>query len=76
MMPEDFIKTIQRKVAVSAVGPSALRGQGKGVLWTSQDFLAHMSLERVPKSNAKKFQLWLDPQTELLLDVKFAFTNI
>ena len=74
MMPEDFIKTIQRKVAVSAVGPSALRGQGKGVLRTSQDFLAHMSLERVPKSNAKKFQLWLDRQTELLLD-KLAVKN-
>ena len=27
-----------------------------------------MSLARVPKSSAKRFQLWLDHQTELLLD--------
>ena len=45
-----------------------MRGQGKGVLRTSQNFLAHISLARVPKSSAKRFQLWLDRQTELLLD--------
>jgi len=68
MKPKDFIKTLQRKVAFTAVGPSALRGQGKGVLRASQDFLAQMSLARVPKASAKKFQHWLDRQTELLLN--------
>ena len=68
MKPKDFIKTLQRKVAFTAVGPSALRGQGKGVLRASQNFLAHMSLARVPKSSAKRFQHWLDRQTELLLN--------
>lgn len=68
MKPNDFITTLQRKVAFTAVGPSALRGQGKGVLWTSQDFLAQISLTRVPKSSAKRYQLWLDRQTELLLN--------
>ena len=68
MKPKDFITTLQRKVAFTAVGPSALRGQGKGVLRASQNFLAQMSLVRVPKSSAKRFQLWLDRQTELLLD--------
>ena len=68
MKPNDFITTLQRKVAFTAVGPSALRGQGKGVLRTSQDFLAQISLTRVPKSSAKRYQLWLDRQTELLLN--------
>ena len=67
--PKDFVKTLQRKVAFTAIGPSALRGQGKGVLRTSQDFLAHMSLERIPKSSAKRYQLWLDNQTEALLNI-------
>ncbi|MCH7559635.1 MAG: hypothetical protein IIB56_19590 [Planctomycetes bacterium] len=69
MKPKDFITTLQRKVAFTAVGPSALRGQGKGVLRTSQDFLAQMSLTRVPKSSAKRYRLWLDRQTELLLNI-------
>ncbi len=67
MKTKDFITTLQRKVAFSAVGPSALRGQGKGVLRASQDFLARISLARVPKSSTKRFQLWLNRQTELLL---------
>jgi hypothetical protein len=68
MKPKDFITTLQRKVAFTAVGPSALRGQGKGVLRASQDFLSQMSLARVPRSSEKRFQLWLDRQTELILD--------
>jgi len=68
MKTKDFIITLHRKVAFSAIGPSALRGQGKGVLRASQDFLAQMSLARVPKTSIKRFQLWLDSQTELLLD--------
>lgn len=68
MKPNDFIKTLRRKVAFTAIGPSALRGQGKGVLRASQDFLAQMSLARIPKSSAKRFQHWLDRQTELLLN--------
>ncbi len=32
MKPKDFISTLQRKVSFTAVGPSAVRGQGKGVL--------------------------------------------
>ena len=59
---------MQRKVAVTAVGPSALRGQGKGVLGASQNFLAKISLARIPISSTKSFQRWLDRQTDLLLD--------
>ena len=68
MKTNDFITTLQRKVAFGAVGPSTLRGQGKGVLRASQDFLARISLARIPKSSRKRFQLWLDRQTELLLN--------
>ena len=69
MKPKDFVATLQRKVAVTAVGPSALRGQGEGVLHAAQDFLARLSLARLPKSNARRFRAWLDRETEALLDV-------
>ena len=68
MRPKTFIPTVQRKVAVTAVGPSALRGQGKGVLKASQQFLSSMSLARVPMSSETRFNAWLDRQTESLLD--------
>lgn len=68
MKPKDFIRTVQRKVAFTAVGPSAVRGQGKGVLRASQNFCSKIALARVPKSSAKRYQLWLDRQTELLLE--------
>jgi hypothetical protein len=42
--------------------------QGKGVLRASQDFLAQISLARLPKTNQKGFQFWLNRQTELLLN--------
>jgi hypothetical protein len=68
MKPTTFIPTVRRKVAVTAIGPSALRGQGKGVLKASQEFLSSMSLARVPASGEARFRSWLDRQTELLLD--------
>ncbi len=61
--------TVQRKVATTAIGPSALRGQGAGVLGASQQFLATRSLARIPKSNEIRFRGWLDRQTDDLLDV-------
>ena len=68
MKPKTFIPTVQRKVAVTAVGPSTLRGQGRGVLAASQEFLATVSLARVPQSSESRFMGWLDRQTEALLD--------
>jgi len=67
MRPNDFIPTLQRKVAVTAVGPSALRGQGKGVLSATQEFLSKVSLARLPRSDPRRFGFWLDRQTERLL---------
>ena len=68
MRPKNFISTVQHKVAVTAVGPSAVRGQRKGVLKTCQGFLASMSLARVPKASETRFRRWLNRQTEALLD--------
>jgi len=68
MKPKNFIPTVQQKVAVTAIGPSALRGQGKGVLKASQGFLTSLSLARIPKSGATRYRNWLDRQTESLLD--------
>ena len=68
MRPKTFIPTVQHKVAVTAIGPSALRMQGKGVLRASQEFLASLALARVPKSAETRFRDWLDRQTEVLLD--------
>ena len=68
MKPKDFMVTLQRKVAFGAVGPSAVRGQGKGVLRASQDFCSQIALARVPKSSAKRYQIWLNRQTEFLLE--------
>jgi hypothetical protein len=45
-----------------------LRGQGGGVLKASQEFLAQIPLARIPKSSTKRFGVWLDRQTEQLLD--------
>ena len=67
MKPNNFISTVRQMVSVTAVGPSALRGQGKGVLKASQGFLASMTLSRIPKSGEARFRDWLDRQTESLL---------
>ena len=59
---------MRRKVAFSAIGPSALRGQGEGVSGISQEFLSDLSLKRIPRSSQWRVKAWLDRQTELLLN--------
>lgn len=66
--PDSFIPTMQRRVATVAIGPSTLRGQGKGVIQATQKFLARLSLTRIPSSSEARFLAWLDRQTESLLD--------
>lgn len=68
MKSNEFIQTMQNKVAVSAVGPSALRGQGKGVLSATQTFLAKVNLTKIQKIDHRQFEIWLDRQTGSLLD--------
>jgi len=67
MQRADFIETVQRKVAVSAIVPSAMRGQGKGMVASAQGFLASLPLTRIPASHAGRFRDWLDHQTETLV---------
>ena len=57
------------RVAVASIGPSSLRGQGKGVLSAAQEFLGGIQLGLIPKSSELNFRKWLDRQTVLLLDV-------
>jgi hypothetical protein len=68
MKPTDFIETMQRRTGVTAVGPSALRGQGKGVLKVTQAYLGAIDLSRIPKSNQKGYTAWLDEHTNALLE--------
>ena len=67
MLKKNFILTMQRKMATTAIGPSALRRQGKNILKASQSFLAKISLARIPKSGEKQFKQWLNRQTGRLL---------
>lgn len=68
MKERSFISAVQRKVANTAVGPSTVRGQGKGVARASRAFLAEMQLARIPRRSQSRFGNWLDRQTEALLD--------
>jgi hypothetical protein len=63
-----FLKTMQEKVAISAVGPSALRGQGKGLLSATQQVLKDMDLSKMPMGGQEDFQSWLNDQTTRILE--------
>ena len=65
--PSSFIPTVQRRTGVAAVGPSALRGQGKGVLKAAQTYLGTMDLSKVPKSIDATYNRWLDGHTKAML---------
>lgn len=66
--PNDFIETMQRRTGVTAVGPSALRGQGRGVLKAAQEYLSFIDLSRIPISSHDEYQHWLDDHTNSLLE--------
>jgi len=68
MKSNDFIVMMQRRTGVTAVGPSALRGQGAGVLKATQAYLGLLDLSGIPKSAQGEYTDWLDKQTESLLD--------
>ena len=65
---EEFIETMQRMTAVTAVGPSALRGQGKGVLTATQSYLSTIDLSKISSSSTDEYMAWLDCNTETLLN--------
>jgi hypothetical protein len=66
--PKKLIRTIQRFEAVNCIGPSTLRGQGRGVIKATRNYLAELRLGRIPKHDKRKLQAWLDRHTEGLLD--------
>jgi hypothetical protein len=68
MKTTEFIETMQRRTGVTAVGPSALRGQGKGVLKVSQEYLGTIDLSRISISTRNKYIAWLDKHTNALLE--------
>lgn len=53
---------------MSAVGPSALRGQGKGVLYAAQQVLKDLNLLTLPNDRQEAFRSWLDKQTIEILN--------
>ena len=73
MKTTDFIGTMQRRTGVTAVGPSALRGQGKGVLKITQAYLGDIDLSQIP-STQDEYTAWLDEHTNKLLK-KLALRN-
>lgn len=60
-----MIRAIQRHVAVFAVGPATVRGQGaSGVVAAAQEFLADVPLRPFAKSTEAAFRRSLDSATE------------
>lgn len=74
MKPDDFIETMQRRTGVTAVGPSALRGQGKGVLKAAQSYLGSIDLSKITTATPEEYIHWLDNHTDTLLN-KFPIRN-
>jgi len=67
-LPENFQSTMQRSVAVTAIGQSALRNQGaSGVIKTAREFLATMDLSVFRSSTKQTFKFHLDTATDSLL---------
>ena len=67
MNKTDFLDTMRQRAAVVAVGPSALRGQGKGVLRATQNVLKTINLATIYRDSEVDFNSWLDEQTDLVL---------
>jgi len=66
-MRDDFMRAIQRKVAVSAIPASAMRGQGaRGVVRAARDYVTSISLDAAKGLGEDTFGPWLDGQTESL----------
>jgi hypothetical protein len=67
-MRRDFIRAVQRKVAITAIAPSALRGQRHpGLIQLVRDFLSSVPLKRFGVAGASRFEVRLDECTEELL---------
>jgi hypothetical protein len=63
----DFLQTMQKFVATSAIGVSALRNQGKGSLQAVRSALASMHLSPLKNMEQVEYRKWLDGATDWLL---------
>ena len=64
---DQFYRDMQRYIAVTTIGPSALRNQGsKGVLQAAQRYLAVIRLSKFRVANEMAFLHALDGETEKL----------
>jgi hypothetical protein len=62
-----FLKAVQSKIARSAIGASAVRGQGNtGVAPAARTFLAHLDLRGFGTDSEKQFARKLDDATQAL----------
>jgi len=68
MDKDKFTSTVQKFVAIEAVGVSALRRQGKGVLGEIRAYLGQLDLRLGNIKTKDQFIEWLDIQTEKILD--------
>ena len=68
MTQNQLTKLIKGYVAETSIGPSALRGQGaSGVIAAARQFVKDLNLSRIPTSNGRSYERWLDRQTNLML---------
>jgi len=66
--PDDFMTTMQRSVAVTAIGPSALRNQGaSGIVDAARDYLSSLNLKKFKLRKEEAFLSLLNSETNLLM---------
>jgi len=63
---KQLMKIIQEFEAVSAVGPSAVRGQPSGTVDVCRKFLKKVNLMEIPRRSPVLFRKWLNHKTRLL----------
>lgn len=67
-MTKNFLATMQHSVAVSAIGPSALRNQGEsGVIDAARGFLAQLDLSSYMVKKKEEFDGLHNSTTEILV---------
>ena len=62
-MRQDFIHTVQHKVAISAIPPSTFRGSKAGLVAAAREFLRTLDLSGFAVSDSKRFATSLDRMT-------------
>ena len=62
-MRQDFIPTVQHKVAIAAVPPSTFRGSEAGLIAAVREFLQRLDLSQFAVSDQKRFDARLEGVT-------------